>query len=225
MAVLPFVPMPRQKTAWEPLIRSSEPARPPAGAQALANRAKEAPVKESAPPPPPDPNKAALAAVKAEFEAKEKLRQQEHAAAMAKLQQLQAEELQKIEALKALATELEGARKTLLRQLRTGAGQLILEGARRMAGDALRSQPELLEQMVAEATDALGSKGLVLHVPPAHAELLAESLRDTGILVETDLQMSGGMRAESPSGRLDASLETALIALSRVVEQWQEAQD
>lgn len=221
MAVLPFVPMPRQKTAWEPLIRSSEPARPLA--QAL--RAKEAPVKEAAPPPPPDPNKAALAAVKAEFEAKEKLRQQEHAAAMAKLQQLQAEELQKIEALKALATELEGARKTLLRQLRTGAGQLILEGARRMAGDALRSQPELLEQMVAEATDALGSKGLVLHVPPAQAEQLAESLRDTGILVETDLQMSGGMRAESPAGHLDASLETALIALSRVVEQWQEAQD
>ena len=220
MAVLPFVPMPRQKTAWEPLIRSNEP---PRGAQAL--RPKEAP-KEAVPPPTVvDPQKAAQAALKAEYEAKDKARAQEHAAAMAKLQQLQAEELQKIEQLKALATELEGSRQKMLHQLRTGAGQLILEAARRMAGDALRDQPELLDQMVSEATEALGSKGLVLHVSSQNAEHLAEALKETGILVETDFQMSGGLRAESPAGRLDASLETALLALSRVVEQWQDAQD
>jgi flagellar biosynthesis/type III secretory pathway protein FliH len=225
MAVIPFVPMPRQKTAWEPLIRSSEPPRG-SGAQALTSRAKEVPPpppKEAAPPP--DPNKAALAAVRAEFEAKEKARVAEHAAAMAKLQQLQAEEQQRLEILKGLALELEGSRKKLLQQVRTGAGQMILEAARKIAGDALRNQPELVEQMVAEATEALGSKGLVLHVSPQNSEHLLETLKDTGILVETDFQMSGGLRAESPAGRLDASLETALVALSRVVEQWQDAQD
>ena len=215
MATAPFVPMPRQKTAWEPLIRSERPAPPPTARP-----------KEAAPPPrAEDPQKLAQAALRAEFEAKDKARAAEHAAALAKLQAQQAEVQQQLEKLRALATELEGSRKTLLQQLRTGAGMLILEAARRMAGDGLRTQPELLDQMVSEATDALGSKGLVLHVSAQDAEHLAETLKETGILVETDFQMSGGLRAESPAGRLDASLEAALIALSKVVEQWQDAQD
>ena len=166
-----------------------------------------------------------LDALRAEFEAKDAARAKEHAAAQQKLQQQQAELQQQQERLKKLATEMEASRRTMLKQLRTGAGQLILEAARRIAGDGLRTQPELIDQMVVEATEALGSQGLVLHVGTSDAEHLQESLKETGILVETDFQMAGGLRAESPAGRLDASMETALIALSRVIESWQEAQE
>lgn len=219
----PFVPMPRQKTAWEPLIRENRPAVHTAtGTQA---QAPTPPPPRPPPPPREDPLKAKEAAMRAEFEAKEAARAKEHAAAMAKLQQLQAEETARLEQLKKLALELEGARKTMLKQLRAGSGQLILEAARKIAGDAMMGQPELIERMVSEATDALGSSGLVLHVAPQQAEHLLETLKDTGILVETDFQMAGGLRAESPLGKVDASLETALVALSRVVEQWQEVID
>jgi flagellar biosynthesis/type III secretory pathway protein FliH len=213
MAPPAFVPLPRQKTAWEPLIREQRPAPEP-------KAVRPAPRPEA---PPADPQKAARDAIRAEFEAKDAARSKEHASALQKLQQQQAELQQQSERLKKLASEMETSRRTMLKQLRTGSGQLILEAARRIAGDGLRAQPELIDQMVVEATEALGSKGLVLHVGPLDAEHLLESLKETGILVETDFVMTGGLRAESPAGRLDASMETALIALSRVIESWQEA--
>lgn len=225
MANFPFVPLPKPHNTWEPLVRPPAPAEPrSAGASALANRARAV---DAAPPPPPAPAPSAeakmVAALKAEWEAKEAARAKEHAAALARLAQAEAEAQKRTERLGELCASVEQSRQQLLKQFRTGT--LILEVSRRVAGDALRMQPELLDRLVADAADALGKPGLVLYVAPADAEHLRKALKETGIRVDIDTTMSGGLRAESPSGRLDASLETALAALSSVIEQWQQAQD
>jgi len=164
------------------------------------------------------------ASIRAEFEAKEAARVKEHAAAMVRLQQLQAEEQARLEHLQQLSAELEGARQKLLGQLRFGAGQIILEAARKIAGDGLRTQPELVDRMVQDAIEALGKKGLVLHVSAEDSARLHDALSPSGIEVEADFAIEGGVRAESPSGRLDATLGTAMNALTEVISQWQQTQ-
>jgi flagellar biosynthesis/type III secretory pathway protein FliH len=225
MANYPFVPLPKPHNTWEPLVRPAVPTEPrSAGASALASRARSV---DTPVPPPPAPSAEAkvVAALKAEWEAKEAARAKEHAAALARLAQAETETQKRAERLTELCAAVEQSRKQLLKQLRTGAGTLILDVSRRIAGDALRTQPELLDRLVADAADALGKPGLTLYVAPADVEHLRKVLKETGIRVDIDTTMSGGLRAESPSGRLDASLETALAALSGVIEQWQQAQD
>ena len=225
MANYPFVPLPKPHNTWEPLVRPPAPVEPrSAGASALASRARAV---DTSPPPPPAPSaeSKALLALKVEWEAKEAARSKEHAAAMARLAQVEAEAQARLVRLTELCASVEQSRQLLLKQLRTGTGTLILDVSRRIAGDALRAQPELLDRLVADAADALGKPGLTLYVAKADAEHLRKALKETGIRVDIDTTMSGGLRAESPSGRLDASLETALAALSTVIEQWQQAQD
>lgn len=225
MANPPFVPLSKPHSAWEPLLRA--PPEPPrsGGASVLAARARsaEAPVAAQPPPPPPTAEAKALAALRAEWEAKEAARAKEHAAALAQLQQVEAETQARLERLTQLCAAVEASRKQLLLQLRTGAATLILEAAHRIAGDALRTQPELLDRLVGDATDALGKEGLVLYVGSADAQHLRTALKGTGIQVDIDPRMSAGLRAESPAGRLDASMETALRALASVMDEWRKA--
>ena len=226
MANYPFVPLPKPHNTWEPLVRPQVPTEPrSAGASALASRARSVDTPLPPPPPAPSAESKVLVALKAEWEAKEAARSKEHAAAMARLAQVEAEAQARLVRLTELCASVEQSRQQLLKQLRTGTGTLILDVSRRIAGDALRAQPELLDRLVADAADALGKPGLTLYVAKADAEHLRKALKETGIRVDIDTTMSGGLRAESPSGRLDASLETALAALSTVIEQWQQAQD
>lgn len=231
-----FVPLPRQSLPWEPLLR-----RPPEAKvvplKATLERQQERPLRTEtsksepeAAKKPVEPLKAGpdvrtlTASIRAEFEAKETARAKEHAAGMARLQQLQSEEQAKIEQLQQLATELETTRQKLLSQLRYGSGQIILEAARKIAGDGLRAQPELLDRMVHEAVDALGKKGLVLYVSAEDGDRIRGALAPSGIEVEIDFSIEGGVRAEGSSGRLDATLSTAMNALTEVISQWQQTQ-
>jgi flagellar biosynthesis/type III secretory pathway protein FliH len=178
------------------------------------------------PKPPPGPDIRTLtASIRAEFEAKEAIRNREHSTALAQLEQLKAEEQALLTRLSHLSSHLEQARQQLLGQFRQGAGQLILEAARKIAGDGLKNQPELLDKMVQDATDALGKKGLVLYIGAIDSARLMDALENSGIAVEVDFSIEGGLRAETTAGRLDATLETALAAVADVISQWQQTND
>ena len=234
-----FVPLPRNSASWEPLVRRSpesrmvpfktpserNPSRADIAPKAATPTVEPAEARKAPEAPKAGPDVRTLtASIRAEFEAKEAARIKEHAATMAKLQQLQAEEQARLEQLQQLAGELESARQKLLGQLRLGAGQIILEAARKVAGDGLRAQPELLDRMVQDAIDSLGKQGLILYVGPEDEDRIRDALAPSGIEVKVDVRIEAGVRAENSTGRLDATLETAMNALTEVISQWRQTQ-
>lgn len=228
MAQPPFIPFGRQKLPWEPMVQPAKPS----GAQALVREQMPAAPTPVVAPSPVPPREAPLsaearmtAALRAEFEAKDAARAKEHQAALAALKQQQAEFQAQQEQMLNLCQQAEAARRGLVRQFREGAGALIFAAARRVAGEGLKQQPELLTQLVNESIDALGRQSLVIYSSEKNAEHLAAALKDSGIRVEVDAKISGGLRAESPAGRIDASMEAALAAIADVIEQWQKTQD
>ncbi len=216
----PFVPFGKPKTSWEPLVRESRP---------VVSR----PEPTRAPDPPVSREPVAVvsaesklqAQIRAEFEAKESARVKEHAAIMAKLQQQQQELAAQQQQLILLCQQATEARKKLLIQFREGAGTLIEGAVRQIAGQAVQTQSMLLEQMVEEAIAALGRQELVLRVSARDAEFLSVELKDSGIRIEIDSEMSGGLRASSPAGSIDASMETAFAAIAAVIDHWKKAND
>ena len=249
-----FVAFIRPKSPWEPMVRarpedphkgagasalfrgrdSADPRTDPKpeGARAEATGAETARAEtakaEPRPPALSPEQKAAeqkLAALRAELDAKDAARLKEHAAAMTALKQQQAEAEAQRDRAAQLCTELEAARHVLQRQFRDGAGQLILEGARRIAGIGLRTQPELLRDMLMESIDALGKADLILYVSSQDVDSLRARLKDTPIRIESDERIEGGLLAESPAGRVDATMGTALQAISAVIDHWKASRD
>ena len=205
-----------------------EPKNEPKNDSRPGSRAEPAKPEPARPPVPSPDQKAAeqkLATLRTELETKEAARLKEHAAAMAALKQQQAEAEAQRDRAAQLCADLEAARHVLQRQFRDGAGQLILEGARRIAGMGLRTQPELIRDMLVESIDALGKSGLILYVSPQDADSLRARLKDTPIRIESDERIEGGLLAESPAGRVDATMGTALQAISAVIDHWKESRD
>lgn len=122
-----------------------------------------------------------------------------------------------------MAEGLLSARRRLVDELREGVGSLILAGARKLAGEALRDQPGLVEALVADAVATLGRDGLVVRVAPSDAERARLALQGTGAEVIADAAVDGGCVATTPFGSVDASFATAAEALRIVVERWQTA--
>lgn len=159
-----------------------------------------------------------------DFSARERHRAKEHATALAELKRQQQQHQQASALLKKAAEELERAHVRALDELRHGAADLILEAARRIAGEALRVQPALLDALVDEAVDALGTQGLLLKVAPEDVERVESVLKGHGRLtVEADPNIEGGCVASSPAGRIDATLGTAFAAIETIVHCWRDA--
>ncbi len=156
---------------------------------------------------------------------REEARVAEHAAALVALDAQRAAmraETERLEAatatLEAAGRALEAAHVSLVAEVRTGAAAVILAAARRIAGDALHADPALLAALVDEAAGCLGRESLVVHVSPLDADTLRERL--PGIEVVEDFGIEAGCVCVGPAGRLDASLESATVAVSAVIERW-----
>jgi flagellar biosynthesis/type III secretory pathway protein FliH len=162
-----------------------------------------------------------------ELRAREAVRTEEHAAAVEELAaQDRAREAQVAELLARLdrvARDVAAARDGLVAEVREGVGAVILEAARRIAGDQLHVDPRLLDAIVDQAVGALGREGLVIRLSPIDAGVVRERLRSTGISVVEDPSLAAGAICEGPSGRIDASLESAAAAIASVLEQWRVA--
>lgn len=203
-----FVPfgVPR---GWRPLAMEKPPAEP------IVPEAEPA----SEPEPPVDTFGAELAT---EFVEKERERAQEHAVALAELARQEARVRAAAERLGQVTADLVRQRELALDTLRTGAADLVLAGARRIAGEALRIDGRLLDDMVAEAVTSLGGNGLILRVAEEDAERVRASV-SASIRVDADPAVRGGCIADGLSGTIDASFDAAADAVRAAVEAWKAA--
>jgi flagellar biosynthesis/type III secretory pathway protein FliH len=184
-------------------------------------------VEEEEEPPPfvpavqgPDPE---LLARIDELEARDAARSAAHDEAMQRLAEREKEIASSSARLVAAAKGLDAARHAVIMEIREGVGPVILEAARRIAGDQLHVDPRLLDAVVEEAVRALGRDGLLVRVAPADLKLVRARLQPLGIEVIEDAAISAGAVCEGPTGRIDASLETAARAIQSVLEQWRTA--
>jgi flagellar biosynthesis/type III secretory pathway protein FliH len=122
--------------------------------------------------------------------------------------------------LGAAAEALVQARGRLLADLRAQAGEAVLAMARRVAGEALRVDPLVLQGLVDEVVEALGATGLSLRVSPADADRVRGALRDRGIHVIADDHVDAGMVGDGLGGTFDASLDAGFAAMRRAVDAW-----
>lgn len=116
------------------------------------------------------------------------------------------------------AEALLGARAAAVAEVRAHAAAVILEGARRIAGDALHADPALLDALVAAAVDALGRAGTTVRVAPEDAAALRG--RWEGLEVVEDAGVVAGCVCVGPAGQVDASLGVAVAALRGVLDAW-----
>jgi flagellar biosynthesis/type III secretory pathway protein FliH len=177
----------------------------------------------SAPPAPeaptgPDPTEDAHLQALATLQTAEAAREAEHAAAMVTLATTRAELEAATARLATVARNLEAERTALLGEMRAGVAALVLEGARRIAGDALQADPRLVDALVDAGVRALGHDGLVIRVTPADAERVQARL--PGMHVVADETIDGGCAVEGPAGRIDATAATAVAAVRTVLSQW-----
>lgn len=168
------------------------------------------------PPVAPDP----LAGERQRLERVDQDRAQEHKRRLAELDQAiaaaKAEELR----FATLCGQMDTLRTKLLAELRSAAGELVVSTAARIAGDALRTEPELVEALIDEAVSALGEEGLVLRVCPMDEARLRLALGDRKIQVVGDPDVRAGCIASSPVGRIDSTLDTAVAALRDAAGVW-----
>jgi flagellar biosynthesis/type III secretory pathway protein FliH len=232
--VKPFVPLVHSQGhgAWRGLAvgGKTEEALPVDAEELLLSQVRRGATPEPEPPPaPPEPDpelvarieelEAALEQSAAELEA----RDAEHAAAMETIAAQRKDLAQAVERVAQVARSVDAARTALVEELREGIGSVILEAARRMAGEALHADPRLIEAMVEEASRALGREGLRVRVAPQDAAHLRAALEGQGIVVVPDPRVDAGAICEGPSGRIDASLESATSAIASVLSQWRAA--
>ncbi len=154
--------------------------------------------------------------------AAEAKRSAEHAAAMASLKG-QIAALEATEGrMAAVVQKVEEERSQLLRDARAGLAELILVAAKRIAGDALHTEPALLDALVDEGVSALGEQGLTLRVSLVDYDRVQERLGFQSILVLPDPSIDGGCSCEGPAGRIDATTATAAAAVAAVLVRWAE---
>lgn len=240
---IPYAPFEPRGAIWRPLGVSSTTAwalgNPPSASRQKAPFVRswgsaEAPVEPPAPAGGPAGEEGEPSPGR-----RDELRATEHAEAMELIEQEREAMKAKVLRLAEATAELEGstramesarrtleigaralhaAHATLVEELRAEAGAVIREAARRIAGDALHADPTLLGALVEEAVAALGRDGLQVHVSPVDAEALRE--RMPGLDVVEDFAIEAGCISVGPAGRIDASLETAMVAVGAAIERW-----
>jgi len=215
-------------------IRVASEAAPPREEPETAPEAEPEPVEAAAPPEPiPAPVRQAHEeaaaelhelvqqnqALAAEFAERELVRTAEHAQLLADLDVQKAKLRTASDRLGQLAGELVRLQQTLTAELRANAGTLLLVGARKLATEALREQPGLLEGLVRETVDTLACANITVRVNPDDAERVRAAMGDA-VRVLADPQVRAGCIAEGDSGLVDSTVDTAAGSLLAEVHQW-----
>lgn len=228
-----FVPWARPKS-WTPFARTGPaldprkaPPPPAAPAPETTSPAPETPpAPREASPPLPSPADTAEAQARSLFEQAEVARAAEHhaemevlrterAALQAELTSLQAE----VARMRTLSDGLVTLRSALLQEMRSHTVDLVVTTAERIAGAALRTDPTLLQTMIEDAAATLGDN-LTVRVNPEDEARVREAIGDRAIKVVPDFAVRAGCVAHSATGRIDASLDTAIQALRASAEPW-----
>lgn len=176
----------------------------------------EGPEVQADPPGVAEPSPAELA-----FAESEALRAREHAMLLAELEAERKRVRDSAARLGQLAGELVRLRAQAIQQLRDGAGPLMVEGARALATEGLRAQPELLARLVDDACELVGRVGARVFVNPADAERLSELLAPS-IEVVADPAVQAGCVCEGPTGKVDRRVEAGAAALAAESAAWRD---
>jgi flagellar biosynthesis/type III secretory pathway protein FliH len=121
--------------------------------------------------------------------------------------------------LGALIAELGRLREGLVAELRAEAGDVLLVGARRLAGQALQEQPGVLEALVEECVDALGSGALVIRVNPEDVERV-QAVVSEGVRVVPDASVGAGCVVEGDGTRVAATVAGGVGSLADELAAW-----
>lgn len=165
---------------------------------------------------------ARIAELEAELIRRDQARQVEHESRIAELEI----ERQKLHAAStrvgSVAGELVRARVAMIDQFKSAAGSLLLAGARRLAGESLSAQPELLANRANELAALLGDGDVRVRVNPADHAALAPLLPDSMSLV-SDTNVGAGCIVESSHGSVDGSVSTAGRGLDHQTAAWRKS--
>jgi flagellar biosynthesis/type III secretory pathway protein FliH len=127
------------------------------------------------------------------------------------------------EQLLALQENVLEGRAAWAQEVRNVLGELVVVGVRQVVGESATLQDELLRDRFAEIGERLvGEKGIVIRVRPEDEAVARALVGDReGWSIATDSDLSGGVVAETESGKIDATLGAALTGLNEAVQEWQ----
>ncbi len=121
--------------------------------------------------------------------------------------------------LASLIAELARLREKFVAEMRAEAGAVLLVGARRLAGQALQTQPGALEALVEECVAALGGTTLLIRVNPDDVERVAAAV-GPGVRVVPDPSVRAGCVAEGEGTRVEATIEGSSTSLAAELAAW-----
>ncbi len=162
---------------------------------------------------------AAAREIESSFHERERIRAEEHGQLLADLELQKAKTKASNERLGQLAGELVRMREAMVAEVREHAGAMMLLGARRLAGEALRGEPELLESLIRSTVDGLGGGAVVVRVNPEDAARLGATLGDD-VRVVGDTSIHAGCIAQGDHGTIEATVDVAAGSLLAEVQAW-----
>ncbi len=127
------------------------------------------------------------------------------------------------ETLGRLADDVDEGRARWAAEVRNLLGELVVAGVRQVVGDSVELQQAMLRDRFAEIGERLiGESEVMIRVRPQDVVAANEMIggRD-GWSVVSDSDISGGVIAETDSGRVDATVGAAIAGLAEAVQGWQ----
>ena len=130
---------------------------------------------------------------------------------------------QEREQLMRVVEDIETSRSAWADEVRNVLGELVVVGVRQVVSESAELQEAMLRDRFAEVGErVIGEAEVVVRVRPQD-EAAARALiggRD-GWTVVPDADISGGLVAETESGKVDATMGAAVAGLTEAVQTWQ----
>ena len=127
------------------------------------------------------------------------------------------------EKLRDLCGRVDASRKSWAQEVRNVLGELVIVGVRQVVSESCDLQEEMLRDRFAEVGERLiGEQEVMIRVRPDD-EQAAQALVGgrEGWTVVPDSDISGGVIAETESGKVDATMGAAISGLADSVQEWQ----
>ena len=128
------------------------------------------------------------------------------------------------EQVERLFKQIADARSEWTREVRNVLGELVVVGVRQVVTDSAELQTALIRDRLGEVGERLLSEQkVILRVRPEDVDLARSMIgQREGWQIFPDVDLSGGVLAETESGKVDATLGAALTGLAESVQGWQD---
>jgi len=125
--------------------------------------------------------------------------------------------------LAALTEQVDLGRRAWAEEVRNVLGELVIVGVRQVVNESTELQEEMLRDRFAEVGERLiGEQEVMIRVRPEDEEIARAMVGDRdGWRVIPDPDISGGIIADTDSGKIDATLGAAVSGLTDSVQEWQ----